>query len=219
MSEKIPDMLVNAWSVKTPREEKLVEQIAPVERAFLIKYAEYLSEVYCGKEFDPKTKEIVINDIIATAFTRIAALSKEVNPSLTHAVMAVVLYLLSNILTNEHVKYKTQGEMLAVYPSFSDRPEAEKENLFLTANWMGILFRVLPAKKNKGIAMDIIPKFVGKFECVPCLCCVTCVMFILCCKCSLRRRQLLYGNARLVTLLCLYLSVVMPSQRETVRTM
>lgn len=162
MSEKIPQILENAWSVKTPREEQLVEQIVPAERKFLVEYAEYLTDVYSGKKLDNKRKEIVINDIIATAKARIVALSKEVNPSLTHAVMAVVLYLLSNILTNEHVKYKTQGEMMAVYPSFLDRPEAEKQNLFLTANWMGILFRVLPAKKNKGIAMDIIPKFVGK---------------------------------------------------------
>jgi hypothetical protein len=88
---------------------------------------------------------------------------KEVNPSLTHAVMAIVLYLLSNILTNDHVKYKTQDDMLAVYTTFNERPEAEKKNLFLTANWMNILFRVLPARKNKGIAMDIIPKFVGAY--------------------------------------------------------
>jgi hypothetical protein len=83
-----------------------------------------------------------------------------VNPSITHAVVAVVLYLLSNILTNDHVKYKTQAEMMAVYPTLHDRSDSEKHNLFLTANWMSILFQVLPARKNKGIAMDIIPKFV-----------------------------------------------------------
>jgi hypothetical protein len=165
MSEQIPVILQNAWSVCTPREKPLMEQIAPVERTFLIKYAEYLTEVYTGKELDHKAKETLINEIISTANSRIAVLSKEVNPALTHAVIAVVLYLLSNILSNEHVKYKTQEEMMAKYPTFSDHPETEKQNLFLTANWMNILFRLLPARKNKGIAMDIIPKFVGMFLC------------------------------------------------------
>lgn len=160
MSEQIPVILQSAWSVCTPREKQLVEQVAPPEKIFLIKYAEYLTEVYTGKELDHKTKENLINNIIDTANARIAVLSKEVNPSLTHAVVAVVLYLLSNILSNDHVKYRTQEEMMAVYPTFSDRPETEKKNLFLTANWMSILFRILPARKNKGIAMDIIPKFV-----------------------------------------------------------
>ena len=161
MSEQIPAILQSAWSVCTPREEQLKEQIAPVEKLFLIKYAEYLAEVHTAKELDHKAKEKLINEIISTANARIAVLSKEVNPSLSHAVIAVVLYLLSNILSNDHVKYKTQEEMMAVYPTFADRPDTEKQNLFLTANWMGILFRLLPARKNKGIAMDIIPKFVG----------------------------------------------------------
>jgi hypothetical protein len=50
--------------------------------------------------------------------------------------------------------------MMASYPIFADRSDTEKQNLFLTANWMDILFRIIPARKNKGIAMDIIPKFI-----------------------------------------------------------
>mmetsp|Transcript_12331 Transcript_12331/g.20066 ORF Transcript_12331/g.20066 Transcript_12331/m.20066 type:complete len:450 (-) Transcript_12331:2-1351(-) len=162
MPEEVPEILQVAWKVCTPRDQPLEEQIVPIERDFLIGYAQYVNEVYSSKEMllDEQEKELVIKDILSTAFARISLLAKEVNPALTHAVIAVVLYILSGILTNEHVKYKTQEEMLAAYPLFVDRPEAEKQNLFLTANWMNILFRVLPARKNKGIAMDIIPKFV-----------------------------------------------------------
>jgi hypothetical protein len=164
-AEEVPAILKAAWSVCTPRDQPLVDQIVPIEREFLVKYAKYVTEVYTSKEktFDLKQKENAIKDVVSTAQSRIAVLVKEVNPSLTHAVMAIVLYLLSNILTNDHVKYKTQDDMLAVYTTFNERPEAEKKNLFLTANWMNILFRVLPARKNKGIAMDIIPKFVGAY--------------------------------------------------------
>lgn len=160
MSEKIPAILQTAWSVCTPREQSLEEQVVPIERAFLIKFAQYVTDVYFKKEFDATAKELVVKDIIASANARFAVLVKEVNPSLTHAVVSVVLYLLSTILSNDHIKYKTQDEMLAMYPTFSDRPNAEKQNLFLTANWMDVLFRLLPARKNKGIAMGVIPKFV-----------------------------------------------------------
>lgn len=162
MPEEVPEILQVAWKVCTPRDQPLEEQIVPIERDFLIGYAQYVNEVYTSREkvLDAQEKELVIKDILSTAFARIALLAKEVNPALTHAVIAVVLYILSGILTNEHVKYKTQEDMLAAYPLFVDRPEADKRNLFLTANWMNILFRVLPARKNKGIAMDIIPKFV-----------------------------------------------------------
>lgn len=105
-------------------------------------------------------KDNLINDIISTCNARMAVLVKEVTPSITHAVVAVVLYLLSNILSNDNVKYRTQEDMLAIYPQFEDRTPTEKQNLFLTANWMHVLFRIIPARKNKGIAMDIIPKFV-----------------------------------------------------------
>ena len=148
----------------TPADRPLSEQIVPLERTFLIKFAKYLTEVYPNREENLTflEKEKLIADILATASSRFAVLVKEVTPSITHAVVAVVLYLLSNIFTNDHVKYKTQEDMLAAYPTFTDRSETDKQNLYLTANWMNILFRMIPARKNKGIAMDIIPKFVGK---------------------------------------------------------
>lgn len=159
--ESIPAILESAWNVCTPSDEPLKDQIAPLERQFLIKYAEYITSACADKNnLDFKEKEALIDDIMKTGYTRLTVLVKQVTPAITHAVMAVVLYLLSNILNNDHVKYKKLEDMLETYPCFKDRPENEKQNLFLTANWMAVLFRVIPARKNKGIAMDIIPKFV-----------------------------------------------------------
>lgn len=59
-------------------------------------------------------------------------------------------------------KYKTLGQFLAAYPDreFFSYPEQEQICLMDTANWMSILFKMEKSKKNKGLAMDVIPRLI-----------------------------------------------------------
>lgn len=156
---KVPNNLKLAWSVCTPADEPLKDQLAPLEEKFLLKFSEYINEK-CPTDQDSTTKQSLIDEILDVTKSRVAVLVKQVTPAITHAVMAVVLRLLSNLIDKDFFKYKTVEDMLEVYPTFADRSDKEKENLLSTANWMSVLFRVIPARKNKGIAMDIVPKFV-----------------------------------------------------------
>lgn len=60
------------------------------------------------------------------------------------------------------MKYTSLATFMEAYPVFQDRSSSEKEKLFYTANWMHVLFQITTAKKNKGMVMEIVPKFVGK---------------------------------------------------------
>lgn len=108
---------------------------------------------------DPTT---VLSDILMTARHRLSLLSKEVSLSPGYVVIVVLLQLLANLFSADNMKYPSVASFMEVYPIFEDRSSVEKEKLFHTANWMHILFQITTAKKNKGLVMAIIPKFVGK---------------------------------------------------------
>ena len=66
------------------------------------------------------------------------------------------LLVLKDNITEEDFKYKTLEEFLASYPgAFDTLDEKEKNNLWHTANWMVLLFQMIPARKNKGLAIHV----------------------------------------------------------------
>lgn len=57
------------------------------------------------------------------------------------------------------------GEFLQAYEGTFDAVDnAEKEKLLATANWMALLAQTLPAKRNKGLYMHVVPKLVEGFD-------------------------------------------------------
>jgi hypothetical protein len=138
-----------------------VDQLNSEEKRFLILFAEYIVAALDSplSASDPAT---VLSDILMTARHRLSLLSKEVSLSPHHVVIVTLLQLLTNLYSSDNMKYKTLGSFLDVYPMFKDRDAAEKEKLFHTANWMHVLFQITTAKKNKGMAIDMVPKFIGK---------------------------------------------------------
>lgn len=97
-----------------------------------------------------------------TARHRLSLLSKEVSLSAGFVVIVTLLQLLANLFSADNMKYRSLESFLEAYPVFQERSNVEKEKLFHTANWMHILFQITTAKKNKGLVMSIIPKFVGR---------------------------------------------------------
>lgn len=58
------------------------------------------------------------------------------------------------------LKYQSLADFLIVYPDFVHHSEPDQLKLFNTANWMHIFLTLIPAKKNKGLAMQVVPKLV-----------------------------------------------------------
>ena len=70
-----------------------------------------------------------------------------------------------NLVDDSLFKYKTMPEFLAEYNGDFDKCDPNEQiKLFHTANWMTILFKMVPAKKNKGLAIHVIPKLVEGFS-------------------------------------------------------
>lgn len=70
-----------------------------------------------------------------------------------------------NLVDDSLFKYKTMTEFLSEYNGDFDKCDPNEQiKLFHTANWMTILFKMVPAKKNKGLAIHVIPKLVEGFS-------------------------------------------------------
>jgi len=75
------------------------------------------------------------------------------------------LYVMKEHITEDEFKYKTCEEFLDAYGGwFASESEKEKNLLWQTANWMDLLFKMITARKNKGLAMVVIPKVVEGFD-------------------------------------------------------
>ena len=62
------------------------------------------------------------------------------------------------------LKYPSQADFLKSYPIFNDRCPTELQKLHDTANWMHMLFKVINAKNNKGLALNVVSKFTGRIS-------------------------------------------------------
>ena len=152
---------VAAWSVCTPADKPLSDQLNIQEKTFLVLFAEYILTALDSplSATEPST---VLSDILLTARHRLSLLSKETTLSPNFVVIVTLLQLLGNLFAADNMKYSSVEAFLEVYPMFQERSEVEREKLFHTANWMSILFQITTAKKNKGLVMEVIPKFVGE---------------------------------------------------------
>lgn len=102
--------------------------------------------------------------ILNLASLHVKMLTKQAPPS--NAVILMILFVLKHLVTMEDTlwKYKSTHDFLRSYPEFCERETSEHAILYENAIWMNILFRIIPAKKNKGLALDVVPKFVEGFS-------------------------------------------------------
>lgn len=92
---------------------------------------------------------------------------KNKSKTLIWAIYVWLLHLLRMYLRPEDFKYATQwdGAYREVYSDMLDsQTEEEQTKLFQTANWMGIFFQLVPAKNNKIMAVNVVPKFLEGWE-------------------------------------------------------
>jgi len=79
---------------------------------------------------------------------------------LLYSIWVSFLTVMREIYPQDMHKYPTLAEFLSAYPDFERLPAAEQSNLWHTANWMAILFTMIPAAKNKGLVLQVIPQLV-----------------------------------------------------------
>lgn len=81
------------------------------------------------------------------------------------ALWVIYLASLKCILEETEYKYQTLESFLASYAGAFDKVDnKEKIKLFHTANWMAIMFKLIPARKNKGLAINVVPKLVEGWQ-------------------------------------------------------
>jgi hypothetical protein len=85
--------------------------------------------------------------------------------------LRVSLQLVQEILDSQcsaademiEMKYASQEQFYEHYDSINisrNIAETDRDKLFRTANWMNMLFRIIPAKQNKELALAVVTKFV-----------------------------------------------------------
>ena len=63
------------------------------------------------------------------------------------------------------MKYPSIESFLEAYPGwFQNDSDYEKRYLWLAANWMNILFRMITARKNKGLVLQVVPKLIEGWD-------------------------------------------------------
>eukprot|EP01038_Epipyxis_sp_PR26KG_P004567 gene4567-6440_t len=87
------------------------------------------------------------------------SLNKEV--SLMYGLWIALLSIYKKYYPSHELKYPTLDTFLNAYEGkFDHEIEQEKNHLWQTANWMSILFKMITARKNKGLAMQVVPKVI-----------------------------------------------------------
>ena len=86
---------------------------------------------------------------------------KKGEDALINALYVCILDILRPMLSANDFKYRTREEFLVAYGDrFANETDREKTLLWQTANWMSILFKMITAKKNTGLTIEVIPKIV-----------------------------------------------------------
>lgn len=82
------------------------------------------------------------------------------------AIWICLLESFQQFITVEEMKYTTLDSFLRAYEDheYNSLPEAEQINLWHTANWMNVLFCMIPARRTKDLSIQIVSKFIQGWE-------------------------------------------------------
>lgn len=70
----------------------------------------------------------------------------------------------ARFMPRSELKYQTLTEFLAVYVCFVSYDQSMQEHLMHVANWMAYLLSKIPARKNKGFVLQVIPKLLEGWQ-------------------------------------------------------
>jgi hypothetical protein len=138
------------------------EQFTAEDRAVTQTFATSINQIEDSR-FKNEMDRPDLNSIAAKAGIRLRDYSKD-----GIVLQALWIYYLSKIRSNKDLttlKYPTIEQFLEAYKDMLGvNNKTELENLWHTANWMAELFKIIPAYKNKGLAIMIIPKLIEGWD-------------------------------------------------------
>jgi hypothetical protein len=130
------------------------------DKDWVLKFQFAVKEFLGSRGFTP---ELSLFTIAISIGLDVTTLNKE--GILLYALWVVFLSELDKYITEADYKYPTVESFLEAYAGrFSDETESEKRCLWTTANWMNILFRIITARKNKGLVIQVLPKLIEGWD-------------------------------------------------------
>lgn len=141
MFQSASDLIENVSGIQFTPATRLGDMLTPSEFETVLKVAEGSLVTLNTDDFDFGCTEKILN----LASFHVKMLTKNAPPS--NAVILMILFVLKKMLPIEdRAKYKSIDNFLRAYPDFSERDAKEKAVLCENANWMNILFLIIPAK-------------------------------------------------------------------------
>ncbi|KAJ1415499.1 hypothetical protein B484DRAFT_454518 [Ochromonadaceae sp. CCMP2298] len=109
-----------------------------------------------GSAINP-VRDLVLADLASCIGLDLSNVHKD--GTLLCALWYVILEAIKKMIRLRDMKFPSLDSFLTAYGDrFSSEPESEKIVLWQTANWMSLLFLMITARKNKGLAMQVVPK-------------------------------------------------------------
>jgi hypothetical protein len=134
--------------------------LSPAEKQSLTKFRS-LVEAVLESQNPPGSdwKNISMFQLCESVGVDLSSLAKE--GQMLSGLWVIVLRGIRKYMKDEDLKYPTFESFEAAYEdAFPKDDESEKRKLWQVANWMHVLFHLVPAKKNKGLSMLVAPRFV-----------------------------------------------------------
>eukprot|EP01033_Poteriospumella_lacustris_P004944 gene4944-3536_t len=134
--------------------------LTSADKASLTKFRA-LVETFLEEQNPPGSewKNLSMFQLCESVGVDLSSLAKE--GQMLSALWVIVLRGIRKYTPDENLKYPTFESFKTAYgDEFSRDDEAEWKKLWQVANWMHILFELIPAKKNKGLSMLVAPRFV-----------------------------------------------------------
>jgi hypothetical protein len=137
-------------------------ELSSVDRQWVLNFQTTLEDYLTKK--GGYTPELSMFNIASSIGLDVTGLHKE--GMLLYALWITMLNSLQKYITiAADFKYPTIESFLAAYPGyFQNESEYEKKYLWLAANWMCILFRMITARKNKGLVLYVVPKLIEGWD-------------------------------------------------------
>lgn len=134
--------------------------LSALDRQWVVNFETAVNDLLSKKGF---TSELSLFTVSSTIGLDVSGLHKE--GTLLYALWVVILNCLQKYVTLDDFKYPTIESFLEAYPGhFQNESEYEKKYLWLSANWMCILFRMITARKNKGLVLQVVPKLIEGWD-------------------------------------------------------
>eukprot|EP01032_Pedospumella_encystans_P025659 gene25659-28991_t len=134
--------------------------LSPLDRQWVVSFQAAVDDILAKRGFSP---DLSLFTVASTIGLDVSNLHKE--GTLLYALWVVILNALQKYVTPEDMKYPSIESFLEAYPGwFTNDSDYEKRYLWLSANWMNILFRMITARKNKGLVLQVVPKLIEGWD-------------------------------------------------------